>query len=160
MIQQAALANPLSLMLDKDRRDFTRADMLRVIRERGVERLSFHYTSVDGKLRELKLRFGPEPALRKRELLRRLEGARLEDADAVLTLHDLLCFWRAYPDDARVLERIERGETIEPWGAGALESSSSSRRRRMVSSAASDSAKISILSSVSVPSSSGCDSEA
>ena len=57
MIQQAALANPLSLMLDKERRDFTRADMLKVIRERGIERLSFHYTSVDGKLRELKLPF-------------------------------------------------------------------------------------------------------
>ena len=57
MIQQAALANPLSLMLDKDRRDFTRADMLEVIRERGIERLSFHYTSVDGKMRELKLPF-------------------------------------------------------------------------------------------------------
>ncbi len=55
MNDQAALANPLSLMLDKDRRDFTRADMLKVIRERGIERLSFHYTSVDGKLRELKL---------------------------------------------------------------------------------------------------------
>ncbi|MEE4271786.1 MAG: glutamine synthetase family protein [Thermoanaerobaculales bacterium] len=57
MIQQAALANPLSLMLDKDRKDFTRADMLKVIRERNIERLSFHYTSVDGKLRELKLPF-------------------------------------------------------------------------------------------------------
>jgi glutamine synthetase len=57
MIEQAALANPLSLMLDKERNDFTRADMLKVIRERGIERLSFHYTSVDGKLRELKLPF-------------------------------------------------------------------------------------------------------
>jgi len=57
MIEQAALANPLSLMLDKERSDFTRADMLKIIRERGIERLSFHYTSVDGKLRELKLPF-------------------------------------------------------------------------------------------------------
>jgi len=57
MIQQAALANPLSLMLDKERGDFTRADMLKVIRERGIERLSFLYTSLDGKLRELKLPF-------------------------------------------------------------------------------------------------------
>ena len=57
MIQQAALANPLSLMLDKERGDFTRSDMLKVIRERGIERLSFHYTSVDGKMRELKLPF-------------------------------------------------------------------------------------------------------
>jgi glutamine synthetase len=57
MIEKAALANPLSLLLDKERRDFTRADMLKVIRERGIERLSFHYTSLDGKLRELKLPF-------------------------------------------------------------------------------------------------------
>jgi glutamine synthetase len=57
MTDQAALANPLSLLLDKERSDFTRADMLKVIRERSIERLSFHYTSVDGKLRELKLPF-------------------------------------------------------------------------------------------------------
>ncbi len=57
MVHQAALANPLSLILDKERRDFTRADMLEVIRKKGIERLSFHYTSLDGKLRELKLPF-------------------------------------------------------------------------------------------------------
>lgn len=57
MVHQAALANPLSLMLDKERCDFTRADMLEVIRKKGIERLSFHYTSLDGKLRELKLPF-------------------------------------------------------------------------------------------------------
>ena len=57
MIEEAALANPLCLLLDKERQDFTRADMLQVIRKRKIERLSFHYTSVDGKLRELKLPF-------------------------------------------------------------------------------------------------------
>jgi glutamine synthetase len=57
MTEKAALANPLSLLLDKERSDFTRADMLKVIRKRNIERLSFHYTSVDGKLRELKLPF-------------------------------------------------------------------------------------------------------
>lgn len=57
MIEQAALANPLSLMLDKDRADFTRADMLEVIRRHKIERLCFHYTALDGKLRELKLPF-------------------------------------------------------------------------------------------------------
>ena len=55
MTDSFALANPLALLLDKDRRDFTRADMLKVVRERGIERLTFHYTSLDGKLRELKL---------------------------------------------------------------------------------------------------------
>ncbi len=55
MIDNLALANPLMRLLDKDRRDFTRADLLRVIEEQGIERLTFHYTSLDGKLRELKL---------------------------------------------------------------------------------------------------------
>jgi len=57
MTEHAALANPLTLILDKDRADFTRADMLRVVREQGIERLTFHYTGLDGKLRELKLPF-------------------------------------------------------------------------------------------------------
>ncbi len=55
MPENLALANPLTVLLDKNRTDFTRADMLRVIKERGIERLTFHYTSLDGKFRELKL---------------------------------------------------------------------------------------------------------
>ncbi len=55
MTDSFALANPLARLLDKERQDFTRADMLKVVREKGIERLTFHYTSLDGKLRELKL---------------------------------------------------------------------------------------------------------
>jgi glutamine synthetase len=55
MAESLALTNPLTLLLDKDRKEFTRADMLRVISEKNIERLTFHYTSLDGKLRELKL---------------------------------------------------------------------------------------------------------
>lgn len=50
-----ALANPLSRLLDKSPADFTRADFLKVISERNIERLTFHYTALDGKLKELKL---------------------------------------------------------------------------------------------------------
>jgi glutamine synthetase len=50
-----ALTNPLTQLLDKERGSFTRADMLRVVKTRNIERLTFHYTSLDGKLRELKL---------------------------------------------------------------------------------------------------------
>ncbi|MBM3298104.1 MAG: glutamine synthetase [Candidatus Aminicenantes bacterium] len=50
-----ALSNPLSVILDKDPRDFRREDFLRVISERGIERITFHYTALDGKLKELKL---------------------------------------------------------------------------------------------------------
>ena len=55
MAERFALANPLTLLLEKERDDFTRADMLRVLKEKNIERLTFHYTSLDGKLRELKL---------------------------------------------------------------------------------------------------------
>jgi len=59
-------------------------------------------------LESLKVRFDPEAGGRKRELLRRLAGMRLPGAAAVLRLHELLCFWRAYPDDPALLRQIER----------------------------------------------------
>jgi glutamine synthetase len=50
-----ALANPLSVILDKSPQDFGRADFLKVIDRRHIERITFHYTALDGKLKELKL---------------------------------------------------------------------------------------------------------
>src|SRR4030042_4904503 len=50
-----ALANPLSVILDKSPRDFARPDFLKVIDEKHLERITFHYTALDGKLKELKL---------------------------------------------------------------------------------------------------------
>ncbi len=50
-----ALSNPISVLLDKKPEDFTRADLLRVIEEKHIERITFHYTALDGKLKELKL---------------------------------------------------------------------------------------------------------
>jgi glutamine synthetase len=50
-----ALANPLSVVLDKDPRDFIRSDFLKVIDQKHIERITFHYTALDGKLKELKL---------------------------------------------------------------------------------------------------------
>ncbi len=50
-----ALSNPLSLLLDKPAAGFGRADFLRVIRAKGIERITFHYTGLDGKLKELKI---------------------------------------------------------------------------------------------------------
>src|SRR4030043_34360 len=50
-----ALAHPLSVLLDKNPRDFTRSDFLKVIDEKHLERITFHYTALDGKLKELKL---------------------------------------------------------------------------------------------------------
>ncbi len=57
MVDNLPLANPLSLMLGKDRSEFTRADMLRVVKEKGIERFSFHYTGIDAQLKELRLPF-------------------------------------------------------------------------------------------------------
>jgi glutamine synthetase len=50
-----ALANPLSTLLDKPAADFRRSDLLKVIAQKGLERITFHYTALDGKLKELKV---------------------------------------------------------------------------------------------------------
>lgn len=46
-------------------------------------------------------------ALRKLQLLRLLARATLRSARQVERLHELLCFLRAYPDDAQVLAQVE-----------------------------------------------------
>lgn len=50
-----ALANPISIILNKPREDFTREDLLKVIHEKRIERITYHYTALDGKLKELKI---------------------------------------------------------------------------------------------------------
>ncbi len=50
-----ALANPLSIVLDKPSPDFRRDDFLEIIESKGLERITFHYTALDGKLKELKI---------------------------------------------------------------------------------------------------------
>lgn len=55
MKQHYALTNPISMILDKPVEDFTRADLIRIIEEKNIERITFHYTGLDGKLKELKL---------------------------------------------------------------------------------------------------------
>ncbi len=52
-----ALANPLCQLLGKDRNDFTRADLLKVVRTKEIERFTFRYTGGDGRLKELRLPF-------------------------------------------------------------------------------------------------------
>lgn len=50
-----ALTNPVELILDKPREGFTRRDLIRVIEEKQLERVTFHYTALDGKYKELKI---------------------------------------------------------------------------------------------------------
>ncbi len=59
-------------------------------------------------LTRLHARFGGGVAARKLAALRALRGARLTSARQVQRLHELLCFLRAYPDDAAVLAEVER----------------------------------------------------
>ncbi|OGA19673.1 MAG: hypothetical protein A3H32_05540 [Betaproteobacteria bacterium RIFCSPLOWO2_02_FULL_63_19] len=59
-------------------------------------------------LEQLKSSYGGEYALVKLALLGRLARSELRTARAVSRLHDMLCFMRAYPDDARVLAQVER----------------------------------------------------
>lgn len=50
-----ALANPLSILLEKPPNDFQKADLLNIIEQRQIERITFHYTALDGRIKELKL---------------------------------------------------------------------------------------------------------
>jgi hypothetical protein len=58
-------------------------------------------------LERIQAEYGEGAAERKLELMRRLERTRLTSARAVHRLHEALCFLRAYPDDERVLARVE-----------------------------------------------------
>jgi len=50
-----SLTNPLSLLLDKPPESFTREDLISVIEQKQIERITFHYAALDGKLKELKI---------------------------------------------------------------------------------------------------------
>jgi hypothetical protein len=59
-------------------------------------------------LERIKDQYASGSAESKLALLGRLERAGLRSARAVFRLHEALCFLRAYPDNARVLARVER----------------------------------------------------
>jgi hypothetical protein len=65
-------------------------------------------TALLRRLERWKGRYGGDAGSRKRELLRRLETARLPSAGAVERLHEVLCFLRAYPDDAALHGQVEK----------------------------------------------------
>jgi hypothetical protein len=53
-------------------------------------------------------RYSPDDRPRKAVLLEELNGAIVRDARALLRLHETLCFLQAYPDDAKILELVDR----------------------------------------------------
>jgi glutamine synthetase len=57
MRQRYALTNPISPMLGKAREDFTREDLIKVIEEKRIEKITLHYVALDGQLKELKIPF-------------------------------------------------------------------------------------------------------
>jgi hypothetical protein len=60
------------------------------------------------KLEATRLDYGPGRALLKLRLLEALEQRSLKTANAVLRLHEHLCFLRAYPDDRAVRAQVVR----------------------------------------------------
>jgi len=50
-----SLMNPITRLVDKAPEEFTRTDLLQVIESNGLERITLHYTALDGKLKELKI---------------------------------------------------------------------------------------------------------
>jgi len=57
MVDNLPLANPLSAVLGKPSEEFTRADLLKIVTERQIAYFTFHYTALDGQLKELRLPF-------------------------------------------------------------------------------------------------------
>ena len=47
MNSEYALNNPIAVILDKPREDFTRDDLVKVIEEKQIERITFHYTALE-----------------------------------------------------------------------------------------------------------------
>jgi glutamine synthetase len=50
-----ALENPISKLTGKPRCELTREDIIKVVIEQQIERITFHYTGLDGKIKELRL---------------------------------------------------------------------------------------------------------
>ena len=79
-----ALANPIAKILDKNPADFNRSDLLKIIDEKQIEKLTFHYTALDGKLKELKL---PVSNIRQAERIL-AEGERVDGSSIFKGLVD------------------------------------------------------------------------
>ena len=72
-------------------------------------------------------RYSSEDRQRKCAFLAELEGAAVRHAGTLLRLHETLCFLQAYPDDAKVLELVDRA--LETFGARVERLGAAARRR-------------------------------
>lgn len=55
MVDFLKLSSPLEQYLNKSRYEFTRSDILKYVKENSIKFFTFHYTGLDGKLKDLKL---------------------------------------------------------------------------------------------------------
>jgi glutamine synthetase len=55
MNKNFALENQIEVLTGKPRQQLTKEDLINLINERQIERLTFHYTAIDGKVKELRL---------------------------------------------------------------------------------------------------------
>jgi len=85
-----ALSNLLSSILNKAPEEFQREDLLNVIEQNQIERITFHYTAIDGRLKELKL---PVTDRRRAERIlaegERVDGSSLFSGMVETSLSDL-----------------------------------------------------------------------
>jgi hypothetical protein len=88
-------------------------------RARAIRRLA--------KLRET---FGPDTAAERERLLRACGGARCRSGKELSSLHETLCFARAYPDNRAVLDLVQ--DLLDRWSARtyALRDVTGASRRR------------------------------
>ncbi len=79
-----ALANPIAKILDKNPAEFNRSDLLKIVDVKQIEKITFHYTALDGKLKELKL---PVSNIRQAERIL-AEGERVDGSSIFKGLVD------------------------------------------------------------------------
>ena len=105
-----ALANPISALLGKPAADFTRADMLKVVEAKQIERVTFHYTAIDGKLKELSI-----PAMDRLQLETILaEGERVDGSSLFKGMVDMAL------SDLYILPKY-RSAFLNPFDEGSLD---------------------------------------
>jgi len=83
--QKLALSQPVSVILNKEPEDFRRKDFLKLIELKQLERITFHYVGLDGKLKELKI---PVTSLSQAETIL-AEGERVDGSSLYKGLVDM-----------------------------------------------------------------------
>jgi len=76
-------------------------------KQTGTDKDSSKAEFVVRQLANLRISFGRQSANRKLRLLQQLKLLVITDVTLLKSYHDLLCFLRAYPDDAAVLKAVE-----------------------------------------------------